>query len=159
MGVDKDATPEEIKKAYRLYASKFHPDKHSGDKFFEEKFKEIKDAYDILMEDAKHNTSEKEKTKTEQKQEAKAERYNEPKKENTNKNNSTYTTSSFNQKQSNEDIKKEKRQKSFLTGIGTAAMTIILFQSFGKYGYHVPFAMFFLCWTVRQIFVVLISFF
>lgn len=36
LGLEPNATQEKIKKAYRLYASKFHPDKHKGDKFFEE---------------------------------------------------------------------------------------------------------------------------
>ena len=48
LGVEKDATLTEIKKAYRFLASKFHPDKHSGDSFFSEKFIEIKEAFDIL---------------------------------------------------------------------------------------------------------------
>lgn len=50
LGLNENASIEEIKKAYRLYASKYHPDKHSGDKFFEERFKEIKDAYEYLIE-------------------------------------------------------------------------------------------------------------
>lgn len=50
LGLQKDATSEEIKKAYKLYAFKFHPDKQDGDKFFEERFKEIKEAYDILSD-------------------------------------------------------------------------------------------------------------
>lgn len=48
LNLQRKATPEEIKKAYRLFASKFHPDKHQGDKFFEEKFKEVLEAYEIL---------------------------------------------------------------------------------------------------------------
>ena len=50
LGLETSATAEEIKKAYRLYASKFHPDKQNGDKFFEERFREIKEAYDILSD-------------------------------------------------------------------------------------------------------------
>ncbi|MCL2040627.1 MAG: DnaJ domain-containing protein [Bacteroidales bacterium] len=56
LGLEKNATPEEIKKAYKLYASKFHPDKQHEDKFFEERFKEIKEAYDILSDTGKRNT-------------------------------------------------------------------------------------------------------
>jgi curved DNA-binding protein CbpA len=50
LGVEKDATTIEIKKAYRFLASKFHPDKHSGDTFFSERFIEIKEAFDILSD-------------------------------------------------------------------------------------------------------------
>lgn len=50
LGLNEGASIEEIKKTYKLYASKYHPDKHSGDKFFEERFKEIKDAYEYIIE-------------------------------------------------------------------------------------------------------------
>jgi len=53
LGLNPNASAEEIKKAYRLYATKFHPDKQSNDKFFEEKFKEVKEAYDILSDEKK----------------------------------------------------------------------------------------------------------
>ena len=48
LGVDKSATPEEIKKAYRKKAIQYHPDKNPGDKVAEEKFKEAAEAYDVL---------------------------------------------------------------------------------------------------------------
>lgn len=48
LGVDKSATPEEIKKAYRKKAIQYHPDKNPGDKEAEEKFKEAAEAYDVL---------------------------------------------------------------------------------------------------------------
>ena len=48
LGVDKKATQEEIKKAYRKLAIKYHPDKNPGDKKSEEKFKEINEANDVL---------------------------------------------------------------------------------------------------------------
>lgn len=48
LGVDKKATQEEIKKAFRKLAKKYHPDAHPGDKQSEEKFKEINEAYEVL---------------------------------------------------------------------------------------------------------------
>jgi molecular chaperone DnaJ len=48
LGVSSSATPEEIKKAYRILAHKFHPDKNPGDKKAEEKFKKLAGAYEIL---------------------------------------------------------------------------------------------------------------
>lgn len=48
LGVSKDASEDEIKKAYRKLARKYHPDVHPGDQEAEEKFKQISEAYDIL---------------------------------------------------------------------------------------------------------------
>ncbi|MBP5317328.1 MAG: DnaJ domain-containing protein, partial [Bacteroidales bacterium] len=48
LGVEKNASEEEIKKAYRKKAIQYHPDKNPGDKEAEEKFKEAAEAYDVL---------------------------------------------------------------------------------------------------------------
>lgn len=50
LGVAKDATPEELKKAYRKLAMQYHPDRNPGDHSAEEKFKEIGEAYSILSD-------------------------------------------------------------------------------------------------------------
>ena len=50
LGVDKGASDDEIKKAFRQQAKKYHPDLHPGDKEAEAKFKEINEAYSILSD-------------------------------------------------------------------------------------------------------------
>ena len=55
LGVQKNASAEEIKKAYRQMALKYHPDKNPGNKESEEKFKEAASAYDVLGDQEKRN--------------------------------------------------------------------------------------------------------
>ena len=53
LGVSKDASERDIKKAYKRLAMKYHPDRTAGDKDLEIKFKEVKEAYEILTDDQK----------------------------------------------------------------------------------------------------------
>ena len=53
LGVSKNATADEIKKAYRTLAFKYHPDRNQGNPEAEEKFKQISAAYDVLGDEAK----------------------------------------------------------------------------------------------------------
>ncbi|MCF7518084.1 MULTISPECIES: molecular chaperone DnaJ [Pseudoalteromonas] len=53
LGVSKDASERDIKKAYKRLAMKYHPDRTAGDKELESKFKEVKEAYEVLTDPQK----------------------------------------------------------------------------------------------------------
>ena len=53
LGVAREASPEDLKKAYRKLAMQHHPDRNPGDKQAEGKFKEVNEAYDVLKDEQK----------------------------------------------------------------------------------------------------------
>ena len=53
LGVSRSASPEDLKKAYRKLAMQHHPDRNSGDKSSEQKFKDLSEAYDVLRDEQK----------------------------------------------------------------------------------------------------------
>jgi molecular chaperone DnaJ len=55
LGIDRNATADDIKKAYRKLAMKYHPDKNPGNKEAEHHFKEINEAYDVLKDEQKRS--------------------------------------------------------------------------------------------------------
>lgn len=55
LGVSKDATKDDIKKAYRKLAVKYHPDKNPGDTAAEERFKQVTEAYEVLSDEDKRH--------------------------------------------------------------------------------------------------------
>ena len=62
LGVDKDATKDEIRRAYRVNAKKYHPDKNGGDEKAADLFKQVKEAYEVLSNPAKRGQYDKDGT-------------------------------------------------------------------------------------------------
>ena len=58
LGIDKNASADEIKKAYRKKAKQYHPDLNPGDKEAEAKFKEANEAYEVLSDEQKEAVAE-----------------------------------------------------------------------------------------------------
>jgi molecular chaperone DnaJ len=56
LNVKKDVSPDELKKVYRKLSMKYHPDRNSGDKTAEDKFKKINEAYSVLSDPAKRHS-------------------------------------------------------------------------------------------------------
>src|SRR5256712_7345945 len=56
LGVQRDASEADIKKAYRKLAMTYHPDRNNGDKAAEEKFKQVTEAYEVLSDPEKRAT-------------------------------------------------------------------------------------------------------
>jgi len=56
LGLQRGASPEEVKKAYRRLSKELHPDKHKGDKSSEQRFKEVNEAYEVLKDPKKKQT-------------------------------------------------------------------------------------------------------
>jgi hypothetical protein len=59
LGVEKNASTDEIKTAFRKLSKKFHPDLNAGDQFFADRFKEIQEAYDALTDEEKREEYDK----------------------------------------------------------------------------------------------------
>ena len=140
LGLNSNATQDEIKRAYRIYASKFHPDKHNGDPFFDKTFRDIKEAYEILNDLDKKAAYDLGWRTSEEGHEGDK-------------------TSSATKRQGTSapiyvDPIIERRNRNILIGFGTLIVTILIFNVGGDRGWHVPFGMLFVFWTIRQVFVI-----
>jgi len=111
LGIGRNAESKEIKQAYKKLAVKFHPDKNNGDKYFEERFKEIQESYEILISTQK-------KTEYDRVYDS---FYSNKQKENYNQSQSTYKNTSYpNYKETErkqEQKKKEEAEKSRVSNI------------------------------------------
>jgi curved DNA-binding protein CbpA len=71
LGINNSASMADIKKAYKKLALKFHPDKNDGDIFFNDRFKEINEAYEILTDESKKRKYDSRKAASGSKEESK----------------------------------------------------------------------------------------
>ncbi len=97
LGVDKDASPDDVKKQYRKLAMLYHPDRNPGDKQAEEKFKQIAEAYDVLSDPEKRRKFD-EFIETKQNAEQQQKKY-------------TYTTSQVANDEVFQDFKRRQAEK------------------------------------------------
>ena len=139
LGVKDFASAEEVKTAYRKLSKKFHPDVNDGDKFFEERFKEIQNAYEILCDSRRKETHDtklkstfsnsgefnfKENNKTESKEEPKKEKSTT---ENSNDTNSKNKTQSSNTNTTTSHTFSKPKSKPFnFHPIGIVVIVIVV---------------------------------
>ncbi|MDC9723475.1 MAG: DnaJ domain-containing protein [Urechidicola sp.] len=111
LGINRNAESKEIKQAYKKLAVKFHPDKNNGDKYFEERFKEIQESYEVLINTQK-------KTEYDRVYDS---FYSNKQKENYNQSQSTYKNTSYSNyketERKQEQKKKEEAEKSRVSNI------------------------------------------
>jgi len=106
LGIDENASAEEVKKAYRKLSLKFHPDKNDGDKFFEERFKEINEAYETLVDPEKKRIYDFSRNSS-------SEYSGSDKQEEYNGSSNNNTSNSYNTNKSHEDNKNNDSTKSY----------------------------------------------
>ena len=155
LGLEPSASIEEIRKAYRKYAKKYHPDKNNGDKIFEEKFKEISAAYEFLSNGEKKAEYDKQFQKQ---HEFFQDNFTSGKKyDSANQNTQTQNTTSHTDAQKTDRIA-EKRNKNIVIGLVVLGIMIAI----GMFNFdNSPFVpIFVICFLVllRQIFAVVISY-
>lgn len=169
LGVDINATYEDIKKAHRKHAAKLHPDKHDGDKFFEEKFKEIQEAYEVLSDDLKRAAYDRtfkqqyadEHVSASNNTESKTNHHKQAQPKQDQKNYSDTKSKSSNPQPPPTkpiDEKVSKRTRNIVIGLITGFLFFVIMNAGGISGIHVPIGMLFFFVTIRQIFVVIMSY-
>ena len=56
LGISQDASTDEVRKVYRKLSLKYHPDKNGNDSYFDERFREVQEAYDVLIDPVRRKT-------------------------------------------------------------------------------------------------------
>lgn len=148
LGVRPDASQEDIKKAYRLYASKFHPDKHGGDKFFEERFKEIRSAYDVLGDP---------ETRAAYDRQLSSERTHDDEVHTEPSHTPERPANPVNPQQTFSWSRMSQRSRDGVIAVGSIVLILVL-SGFGTHGYHVPIVVASILVLIRQLFRIAISF-